>query len=190
MVGLYFGSFNPVHIGHMAIANYFVEYANLTELWFVVTPHNPLKNRKTLLSDYQRLELLHLALRDYPKFKVSDIEFSLPKPSYTIDTLTYLDEKYPNKDFALIMGEDNLSSFNRWKNYEQILNNRKILVYPRPGSKISPFHNHKNVEMINAPNIEISSSFIRGAIKQKRDVRFFLPERVWDYIKSANIYTS
>jgi len=188
MIGLYFGSFNPVHIGHLAIANYIVEHTDLTELWFIISPHNPLKLKKTLLPDYQRLELLHQSIRDYHKFKVSDIEFSLPQPSYTIDTLTYLEEKYPNKDFSLIMGEDNLASFHKWKNYKQIIENRKIFVYPRPNSENTIFHNHKNILLIDAPNIEISSSFIRNAIKQKKDIQFFLPERVWNYIKSANLY--
>lgn len=188
MTGLYFGSFNPIHIGHLAIANYFVEYANLKELWFIVSPHNPLKEKSSLLPDYQRFEIVNRALRDYSKFKASNIEFTLPKPSYTIDTLTYLNEKYPNKQFALIMGEDNLSFFHKWKNHEQLLQQNKLLVYPRPGCKKTKFHEHKNVELINAPNIEISSSFIRNAIVEGKDIRFFVPEKAWEYIDEMNFY--
>lgn len=188
MIGLYFGSFNPIHIGHLAIANYFVEYANLDELWFVVSPQNPLKDKSSLLPDYQRLELVNLAMRDYTKFKASNIEFSLPQPSYTTSTLAHLNEKYPNKEFALIMGEDNLSSFHKWKNYEQILNANQLLVYPRPNCKVGNFHGHKNVQLIDAPNMEVSSSFIRNSINEGKDVRFFLPEKVWDYIDDMNLF--
>ena len=188
MIGLYFGSFNPIHIGHLAIANYFVEFAPLNELWFVVSPHNPLKEKSSLLPDYQRFEIVNQALRDYPKFKVSNIEFSLPKPSYTTDTLAYLKEKYPTKKFALIIGEDNLSSFHKWKNYEQLLNDQKILVYPRPNCEQTKFHEHQNVQLINAPNIEISSSFIRNSIRKGKDVRFFVPEKAWEYIDEMNFY--
>ena len=188
MIGLYFGSFNPIHIGHMAIANYFVEYANIDELWFVISPQNPLKSKKSLLPDYQRLELVNLALRDYPKFKASNIEFSLPQPSFTTNTLIHLNEKYPTKEFALIIGEDNLSSFNKWKNYEHILKTSKLLVYPRPNCKMSEFHNHPNVQLIDAPNMEISSSFIRKSINNGKDVQFFLPEKVWQYIDEMNLF--
>ena len=188
MTGLYFGSFNPIHIGHLAIANYFVEYANLHELWFVVSPQNPLKNKSSLLPDYQRLELVNLALRDYSKFKASNVEFSLPQPSFTTNTLAHLNEKYPDQKFALIMGEDNLSSFHKWKNYEHILENNKLLVYPRPNCKVSEFHNHKNVQLIDAPNMEISSSFIRNAINEDKDVQFFLPEKVWKYVDEMNLF--
>lgn len=188
MTGLYFGSFNPIHIGHLAIANYFVEFANLDELWFVVSPQNPLKNKSSLLPDYQRLELVNLALRDYPKFKASNIEFSLSQPSYTANTLANLDEKYPNRNFSLIIGEDNLASFHKWKNCEHILQNRKLLVYPRPNSRVSSFHNHPNVQLIDAPNIEISSSFIRKSINTGKDVQFFLPEKVWNYIDEMNLF--
>jgi len=188
MTGLYFGSFNPIHIGHLAIANYFVEYANLKELWFVVSPQNPLKEKGSLLPDYQRFELVNLAIGDYSKFKASNVEFSLPQPSYTANTLAYLDEKFPNREFSLIMGEDNLSSFNKWKNYENILKNRKLLVYPRPNCKNSIFHGHKNIQLIDAPHMEISSSFIRNSIKSKKDVRFFMPENVWKYIDEMNFY--
>jgi nicotinate-nucleotide adenylyltransferase len=188
MTGLFFGSFNPIHIGHLAIANYFVEYANLNELWFIISPHNPLKDKKSLLPDYQRYELVCRSLRDYPKFKASNIEFSMQQPSYTSDTLAYLDEKFPKRDFALIIGEDNLSSFQKWKNYEQIIEKRTLLVYPRPGCAKSKFHEHKNVKILNAPHMEISSSFIRNSIKNEKDVRFFLPEAAWKYMDEMNFY--
>ena len=186
--GLFFGSFNPIHMGHLAIANYMAEYTDLKEVWFVITPQNPLKQKKSLLPDYQRLELVNRALRDYSKFKASTIEFNLPQPSYTVDTLAYLDEKFPDRQFALIIGEDNLSSFQKWKNYDLILEKRKLLVYPRPDCEPGPFHSHRNVQFINAPQIDISSSFIREAIHQGKDIRFFLPEKVWEYIDEMNFY--
>jgi nicotinate-nucleotide adenylyltransferase len=188
LTGLFFGSFNPIHIGHLALANYMTEYANVDEVWFIVSPQNPLKQRAQLLHDYQRLHLVRLALRDFAKFKVSDIEFKMPKPSFTVDTLAYLDEKFPARQFALIMGEDNLETFTKWKNFELLLSQRKILLYPRPGCKPTPFHEHCNVKIIDAPLMEISSGFIRQAIKERKDVRFFLPEKVWDYIEEMNFY--
>ncbi len=187
-IGLYFGSFNPIHIGHLAIANYMAEFGQLKELWFVVSPQNPLKQKNSLLPDYQRFEMVNLALGDYPKFKASNIEFSMPQPSYTIDTLAYLREKYPTKKFTLIMGEDNLTFFHKWKNHELIIENHKLLVYPRPGSKRSIFHDHNNVHMIEAPNMEISSSFIRKSVSDGKDVRFFLPEKVWKHLDEMNFY--
>lgn len=188
LTGLYFGSFNPIHMGHMAIANYMVEYGGLDELWFVVSPHNPLKQKSSLLPDYQRLEMVNRALGDYPRFKASNIEFQLPQPSYTIDTLAYLDEKYPNRQFALIIGEDNLESLHKWKNYELLLEKRQLLVYPRPNCVPGQFHTHKNVRFIDAPLIEISSSFIRQSIKKGKDVRFFMPDKVWEYVDEMNFY--
>lgn len=188
--GLYFGSFNPIHIGHLAIANYMVEFGGINELWFVVSPHNPLKEKSTLLPDYQRLEIVNRAIGNYPKLKASNIEFTLPKPSYTVDTLAYLDEKHPQKKFSLIMGEDNLQSFAKWKNHKHIIDNRNILVYPRPNCKITTWHQHKNVKIIKAPHMEISSSFIRKAISQDKDVRFFVPDEAWKYIDEMNFYKS
>lgn len=186
-VGLYFGSFNPIHLGHLIIANYIVEFADLSELWFVVSPQNPLKQKKSLLPDYHRLEIVNRAIDDFPKFKASNIEFYMPKPSYTIDTLAYLEEKYPTRQFAVIMGEDNLSSLKKWKNYEQILK-RKIIVYPRPDCKKTIFHEHKNVQFLNAPLMEISSSFIREAIKKRKDMHFFVPKKALKYISEMNFY--
>ena len=187
-VGLYFGSFNPVHIGHLALANYIVEYTDLEAVWFVVSPQNPLKQRAQLLDDYQRLHLVNLALRDFPKFRACDVEFRMPKPSYTIDTLAYLGEQHPNHEFTLIMGEDNLATLHKWKNYELLLNNYRIMVYPRPNCPRTDFHTHTHVQLIDAPQIDISSSFIRQSIACGKDVRFFVPEKAWEYIDEMNFY--
>jgi len=187
-IGLYFGSFNPIHIGHLALANYIVEYTNLDQIWFVVSPQNPLKQRSQLLDDYQRLHIVNLALRDFQKFRSCNIEFRLPKPSYTIDTLTYLKEQYPNHQFTLIMGEDNLATLHKWKNYELLLNNYNLIVYPRPNCQHTAFHTHEHVRMIDAPQIDISSSFIRQSIAEGKDVQFFVPEKSWQYINEMNFY--
>ena len=184
---LFFGSFNPVHIGHLAIANYIVEFVNIHEFWFVVTPQNPLKKTTNLLTDRERQYMVELAINKFPKFKVSDIEFYLPKPNYTINTLAHLQEKYPAKNFSLLIGADNLESFPKWKNYEQILKNHKIYVYKRPNYDL-PNYENANIEILNAPQIEISSSFIREGIKKNKDVRFFLPETVYNYILKMNYY--
>jgi nicotinate-nucleotide adenylyltransferase len=187
-IGLLFGSFNPIHVGHLALANYFAEFTDLDQLWFVVTPHNPLKPKSTLLNDYKRLELVQLATEDFPKFKASKIEFDLPQPNYTIHTLAHLKEKYPDHSFVLIMGEDNLDGLEKWKNYEVILDQYEIYVYPRPGFSTQKHKNHPHVKMVDAPMIEISSTFIRDAVKNKKDVRFFLPEKVWKYIDEYHLY--
>ncbi|HRV52035.1 MAG TPA: nicotinate (nicotinamide) nucleotide adenylyltransferase [Bacteroidia bacterium] len=186
--GLFFGSFNPIHNGHMVIANYFAEFSDLKQVWFVVSPHNPLKPAGSLLNDFQRLQLVELAIGDYRKMKVSKIEFGLPKPSYTINTLTHLQEKFPQHEFVLIMGSDNLHTFHKWKNYEQILEYFSIYIYPRPGFDGGDFKNHPKVKFIEAPLMEISSTFIRNAIKSKKDVRFMMPEKVADYIDEMNFY--
>ena len=186
--GLFFGSFNPIHNGHMVIANYFAEFSDLKQVWFVVSPHNPLKPAGSLLNDFQRLQLVELAIGDYRKMKVSKIEFSLPKPSYTINTLTHLQEKFPQHEFVLIMGSDNLHTFHKWKNYEQILEYFSIYIYPLPGFDGGDFKNHPKVKFIEAPLMEISSTFIRNAIKSKKDVRFMMPEKVADYIDEMNFY--
>ncbi|MCR5453837.1 MAG: nicotinate-nucleotide adenylyltransferase [Bacteroidales bacterium] len=186
--GLYFGSFNPIHNGHLMLANYLVEHSGLDALWFVISPQNPFKTKESLLPDYQRLELVNRAIEGYQKFSACDIEFSMPKPSYTIDTLTYLGEKYPKREFALIMGTDNLERLDRWKNYEQIINNHKIVVFPRNGSEGGPLRSHPNVEIVNTPIIEVSSTFIRESIHQGKDVRFFMPEKVFKYIDEMNFW--
>jgi len=189
-VGLFFGSFNPIHIGHLVIANHLVEYSDLDQVWFVVTPHNPFKNKNTLLDNYQRLEMVYRATKDYTKLKPSDIEFNLPQPNYTINTLVHLQEKYPKVEFALIMGEDNLKSFHKWKNYELILENHHIYVYPRVAvQKVeTQFDGHKNIHVINAPLMELSSTFIRNAIKEGKNVQPMLPQHVWEYLDEMNFY--
>lgn len=191
-IGLYFGSFNPLHNGHLAIANYIAEFTDLDKVWFVVSPQNPFKKQENLLKDYHRLELINIAIKDYNKFKASNIEFKLPKPSYTIDTLIYLKDKYPQHEFSLIMGADNLLTIHKWKNYEQIINNYDIYVVPRYGFDLNNLNNKvfNRIKIADVPIMEISSSFIREAIKNKHDVRFFLPLEVWEYIKEMNFYIS
>jgi nicotinate-nucleotide adenylyltransferase len=189
-IGLYFGTFNPIHIGHLIIANHLAEYSGLDQIWMVVTPHNPLKNKQTLLDDYQRLQLVFLATEDYPKIKPSDIEFKLPQPNYTVNTLAHLQEKYPQHIFSLIMGEDNLKSLHKWKNHEVILQNYEIYVYPRisSGEDNLTFKNNPKIHVIDAPVVEISSTFIRENIKNKKNVQPLLPSKVWEYIDHNNLY--
>ncbi|MES2286757.1 MAG: nicotinate (nicotinamide) nucleotide adenylyltransferase [Bacteroidota bacterium] len=187
-VGLFFGSFNPIHAGHLVLANYMLEYTDLERIWFVVSPHNPLKKKSTLLDEKQRLQLVDLAIGDNSKLKASNIEFNLPQPSYTIVTLTYLKEKYPQHEFVLIMGADNLDSFHKWKNYEEILKHHQLYIYPRPGSDGGNLKDHPQIKLVNAPLIEISSTAIRQAIKEKKDMRYFMPDAVWQYIKEMHFY--
>lgn len=187
-IGLFFGSFNPVHIGHMAIANYFVAFSDLDQLWFVVSPLNPLKPRHNLLNDYQRLHLVDLAIGDSGLFRSSKVEFDLPKPSYTIDTLTYLQEKHPDYQFILIIGSDNLISFHKWKNFEVILEEYELMVYPRPGYEVNLADFPGKIRLLDAPLMEISSSFIRESIRNKKDVRYFMPAAVAEYISEMHFY--
>jgi nicotinate-nucleotide adenylyltransferase len=187
-VGLFFGSFNPIHVGHMVLANYMLEFTDLEQIWFVVSPHNPLKQKSSLLDQNHRLQLVNIAIENQSKFKASNIEFKLPQPSYTINTLTYLTEKYPNTKFALIMGSDNLENFHKWKNYEEILKRFELYVYHRPENDGGALKNHANVKLINAPLMEISSTLIRQAIREKKDVQFFVPEKVWEYIQEMHFY--
>jgi nicotinate-nucleotide adenylyltransferase len=186
--GLFFGSFNPIHIGHLAIANYILEFSEIEQLWFVISPQNPLKEKKTLLTDYHRLELARLAVGDSEKYKVSDIEFGMPRPSYTIDTLTYLGEKHPNNQFSLIMGADGLKNFHRWKNASLIEEKYHRLVYPRPGISADEIRKHSNITLMEAPLMEISSSFIRTAIKEGKDVKYYLPAAAYKYITEMHFY--
>ncbi len=186
--GLFFGSFNPIHIGHLCVAEYMREFGGLDEVWFVVSPQNPLKDKLTLLDDYARYEMVQIAIGDDTRFRVTDIEFHLPKPSYTIDTLTHLYEKYPDRQFVLTGGTDLLVSFHKWKNYEQLLANYTLLLYPRHGSDSHPLTKHPSVTLIDAPRIEISASFIRGALKNRRSVRYFLPDAVYRYIDKYGYY--
>ncbi|MES2761722.1 MAG: nicotinate (nicotinamide) nucleotide adenylyltransferase [Bacteroidota bacterium] len=188
-VGLFFGSFNPVHVGHMVLANYMVSFTDMEQLWFVVSPHNPLKEKTSLLNQNQRLHMVNLAIgENATNIKSSNIEFGLTQPSYTVNTLAHLKEKYPQHEFSLIMGEDNLQSFTKWKNYEEILKNHVIYVYPRPNSGASELKDHKNVIMTEAPLMDISSTMIRQAIKDKKDMSFFVPPAVWEYVDEMNFY--
>ena len=189
-IGLYFGTFNPIHVGHVIIANYMVEYSDLDEVWMVVTPHNPLKKKTTLLDNHHRLELVYRATEEYPKIKPSDIEFKLPQPNYTVNTLAHINEKYPDKNFCLSMGEDNLRSFHKWKNYETLLENNDIYVYPRIGESTIPqdFENHPKINKVDAPIIQISATLIRNGIKEGKNVKPLLPFEVWEYIDEMNFY--
>ena len=189
-IGLYFGTFNPIHVGHLTIANHLAEHSNLDKIWFVVTPHSPFKKKSSLLDNRQRYEMVYRATEDYIKLEPCDIEFNLPQPNYTIDTLTYLQEKYPKHEFALIMGEDNLKSFHKWKNYELILDNHDIYVYPRISSGIvdTQFNTHSKIKKVNAPIMELSSTFIRNSIKEGKNIRPMLPEHVWEYLDEMNFY--
>ena len=189
-IGLYFGTFNPIHVGHLIIANHMAEHADLDQVWMVVTPHNPLKKKSTLLADHHRLEMVFLATQDFPKIKPSDIEFKLSQPNYTVNTLVHLEEKYPEHTFSLIMGEDNLKSFHKWKNYEAILAHHEIYVYPRlDATAENPlFKNHPKIHLIDAPVVEISSTSIRENIKKGKNVLPLLPPKVWEYIDHNNFY--
>ena len=189
-IGLYFGTFNPIHIGHLAIANYLVEHSDLKEIWMVVTPHNPLKKKSSLLDDYQRLHMVHLATDDYDKIKPSNIEFSLLQPNYTVNTLAHLREKYPETDFVLIMGEDNLKSLPKWKNYQVLLDDFRIIVYPRisVGEIPAQLINHPSITKIDAPIMEISSTMIRNGIALGKDLRYFLHQEVNTYLEEMNFY--
>ena len=186
-IGLFFGSFNPMHIGHKAIASYMAEFTDLEKVCFVVSPQNPLKQKQTLLDQHHRLMIIRMEVEDNPKLQDSDIEFSMPQPSYTIDTLVRLKEEHPENEYALIMGADNLQNFHKWKNYEQILKDYSIYVYPRPEIEIDG--SHKNVHIVEGvPQMEISASFIRESIKRKKDVSYLMPEKAWQYIDEMNFY--
>ena len=189
-IGLYFGTFNPIHVGHLIIANHMAEHSDLDQVWMVVTPHNPLKKKSTLLDDYHRLQMVHLVTEDFPKIKPSDIEFKLPQPNYTVNTLAHLEDKYPNYKFSLIMGEDNLKSLHKWKNYEVILERHAIYVYPRISSEEEnlEFKNHSKIHLIDAPVVEISATFIRDNIKKGKNIQPLLPAKVWEYIDHNNFY--
>ena len=189
-VGLFFGTFNPVHIGHLILANHLLQYSDLTEIWMVVTPHNPFKKKSSLLNNQYRYDMVWQLCEEYPGIRPSDIEFNLPQPNYTVTTLAHLEDKYPQYDFSLIMGEDNLKSFPKWKNYEVILERHHIIVYPRhsEGETHPDLLDHPKVSLIDAPRVEISSTFIRKAIKAGKDVRPLLPPIVWKYIDEMNFY--
>jgi len=189
-IGLFFGSFNPIHIGHLIIANYLVEHSDLDEVWFVVTPHNPHKQKKTLLDDHQRLMMVRLAVENYPKLKASNVEFDLLQPNYTVNTLAILQEQFPKNEFVLLMGADNLASFHKWKNYQSILDYYQIIVYPRITTKevSDTFNNHPSIREIKAPIIELSATQIRNDIQHNKNVRPMLPVEVFQYIDEMNFY--
>lgn len=189
-IGLYFGSFNPIHLGHLILASYLYEHSDLNEVWFVVSPHNPLKLKSTLLEDHHRLEMVYKAVEDYDYLKVSDIEFKLSKPSYTVDTLIHLKEKYGNHEFTLIMGQDSLTHLHKWKNYKVLLENYELMVYPRiTGAKVpKEYINHPTVHLIKAPIIELSSSAIRKDILDMKSVRAYMPQKSWEYLDVMNFY--
>jgi nicotinate-nucleotide adenylyltransferase len=186
-IGLYFGSFNPIHVGHLLIANYFLNETDLEKVWFIVSPHNPLKNEKGLLNEFHRLQLVRLATEDDNRIKVSDIEFSLPKPSYTVNTLAYLTEKHPEHQLCIIMGGDSFQNLHKWKNYEVIIKNHPVYVYPRPGYEVSNKLKTKLV-IVNAPLMEISATQIRKYIKEGKSVRYLLPDKVLEEIEKGGYY--
>ena len=207
--GLFFGSFNPIHLGHLMIASYMVEFTEIHDVWFIISPHNPLKEKSTLLPDVNRLYMVNVAVEDEPRFKASNIEFHLPQPSYTIDTLTYMQEKYPTHEFILLAGSDILSSFHKWKNYEQLLSQYQFYIYPRPGGQCGETRQssadeatrerseaastnaisvHPSIRFVDAPMIEISASFIRNGIREKKDMQYFLPAKVWKYVEEMGFY--
>ena len=189
-IGLFFGTFNPIHVGHLIIANHMAEFSDLEEVWFVVTPHNPFKKKSSLLDNHHRYRLVEEATEYYPKLKPSNIEFDLPQPNYTVNTLAHLYERYPEHEFNLIVGLDNLNSFHKWKNHEVILNNHHLYVYPRVSEtrETSEFLKHEKVHLIDAPIVEISSTFIRKAIREGKNVRALMPDRAWKYMDEMNFY--
>ena len=186
--GLFFGSFNPVHTGHMIIANFMVSQTDLDEVWLVVSPHNPLKPKQSLARDHDRLHLVRLAIGSAPGLKASDIEFGLPKPSYTIDTLTYLKEKYPDRQFVLIMGSDNLATLQKWKNYELILRDYTIYVYQRPGYDPGELAQHPAVSIYEAPLMQTSATYVRQCLKQGKSIQYLVPDSVFHYLETSSLY--
>lgn len=187
-IGLFFGSFNPIHTGHLIIANYMANYTDLDQVWLVVSPHNPHKQKSDLISSYDRLEMVRLATENAQNIRVSDVEFQLPQPSYTVDTLAHLNQRYPEHEFSLIMGSDNLVSLPKWKNYEVLLRDYRIFVYPRPGTSETELSKHPSVVLTDTPLMEISATFIRKAIQEKKNVKYFVPDAVWQFIDSKNLY--
>ncbi len=186
--GLLFGSFNPIHIGHLMIAGYIYEFSDLDELWFVVSPLNPLKEQKSLLADYHRLEMVNLAIEDDSRFRSCNIEFKLTKPSYTIHTLTYLQDKYPDREFVIVSGTDIFPTFRKWKNWEQLLDFYKFYVYPRSGSQDHELTRHPSVKVFNAPMVEVSASFIRESIREGKNMSYFLPDKTYGYVKEMHFF--
>lgn len=187
-IGLFFGSFNPIHIGHLIIANIMAENTDLNKVWFVVSPQNPFKPSHGLLHEFDRYDMVKAAIGDHYKLEVSDVEFNLSKPSYTIHTLAHLTEKHPDKEFKVIIGEDNLENFVKWKNYEQILEQYGLYVYPRPNVTNSEVKRHPHVKMVEAPLLDISATYIRNCIKNNKSIRYLVPEAVEHMIRSKNFF--
>ena len=186
-VGLYFGSFNPVHNGHLIIANHILNETPLEKIWFIVSPQNPFKTESTLLNEYQRLHLLNLAIENDSRIKISDVEFNLPRPSYTSVTLLYLQEKYPAHEFSIIMGSDSFQNLHKWKNYEFIIKNHSIYIYQRPGFEIKKTIN-ANIVVVDAPLLQISATHIRHLIKTGKSIRYMVPDKVIEEIEKSNYY--
>ncbi len=187
-IGLYFGSFNPIHTGHLIVANHVLEYTEISKIWFVVSPHNPLKDSHTLLNEYDRLHLAQLAIEDNPKFRASNVEFQLPKPSYTVNTMAYLSEKFPLEHFYIILGSDSFQNIHRWKNFEHLVANYQFLIYQRKGFEVKETHG-AGIKLLDAPLLDISSTFIRKQIKEKHSIKYLVPNAVEDYILLNRYYT-
>jgi nicotinate-nucleotide adenylyltransferase len=187
-IGLFFGSFNPVHIGHMIIADYFAENTDLQQVWFIVSPQNPFKEKSSLLDEKHRLYMVNLAIEDNYKLQASNIEFHLPQPSYTIDTLVYLKEKHPEHEFSILVGSDNLPAFHKWKNYEQILSQHIIYVYKRNNTDTIPNNLKGDIRLLDVPLLGISSTYIRQSIKAGKSFRYLVPEKVWQHILDMHFY--
>lgn len=186
-IGLYFGSFNPIHTGHLIVANHVIEHTDIDKLWFVISPHNPLKDAHSLLNEYDRMHLVQLSIDDNPKFRASNVEFHLPKPSYTIDTLTYLKEKFPLEQFSVVMGSDSFQNIHRWKNFEELISQYSIIIYNRPGFTVTETHGAQ-LTILDAPMLDISSSFIRKQIKENKSIRYLVQDEVCEYIDQNNYY--
>jgi nicotinate-nucleotide adenylyltransferase len=187
-IGLLFGSFNPIHVGHLILANFMAANTDLNAVWLVVSPQNPFKPSHSLLHEFDRLHMASLAIAENPDLNVSDIEFKMPRPSYTIDTLTYLQEKYPSYQFVLIMGEDNLAGLHKWKNYESILAYHQVYVYPRTGSATTDLNQHPKIKFVKAPVMDISATFIRECVNQGKSIKYLVPEVVEEYIRSKKFF--
>ena len=187
-VGLFFGSFNPIHIGHLIVANAMVETTDIEQVWFVVSPQNPFKKNKTLAHEFDRLDMVEAAINDNYNLKSTDIEFNMPRPSYTVDTLAFISDKYPDHEFVLIIGEDNLLSFPKWKNHQVILDQFGLYVYPRPNTSPSPLTAHAQVTIVDAPMLDISATFIRKLVKAQKSIRYIVNEEVANIIYARKLY--
>lgn len=187
-IGLFFGTFNPIHHGHLMIANFLLNQTHLKKIWFIPSPQNPFKINQSIANIYDRIEMIRLSIEEEPNFQISDIETKMPIPSYTIDTLTYLKEQFPQHSFNLIMGSDNLNGFHKWKNFAKILENFKIIIYPRDNEIPEDYLNHPNIQFTKAPKMEISSNQVRDFQKNKKSIRYFVPDKVMEFIDAKGLY--